>query len=85
LQQARFEVDKAQLEARHRLESVSFAFNMLVVGVTGSGKSSSLNTVLDHCACRVSGGQGQGTRGTEMQDGAIGNDQFVTLIDTQGL
>eukprot|EP00511_Aplanochytrium_stocchinoi_P003812 CAMPEP_0204823766 /NCGR_PEP_ID=MMETSP1346-20131115/1844_1 /ASSEMBLY_ACC=CAM_ASM_000771 /TAXON_ID=215587 /ORGANISM="Aplanochytrium stocchinoi, Strain GSBS06" /LENGTH=658 /DNA_ID=CAMNT_0051950555 /DNA_START=178 /DNA_END=2155 /DNA_ORIENTATION=+ len=75
--------DQTILAERH--EGKSLAYNLLVVGVTGTGKSSSLNTLLDNQLCKVSGGQAQGTRGCNMQDGSISGDHFVSFIDTQGL
>mmetsp|Transcript_4345 Transcript_4345/g.4878 ORF Transcript_4345/g.4878 Transcript_4345/m.4878 type:complete len:601 (+) Transcript_4345:277-2079(+) len=83
LQSIQYIRDQTVLAERH--EGKSLAYNLLVVGVTGTGKSSSLNTLLDKQLCKVSGGQAQGTRGCNMQDGSISGDHFVSFIDTQGL
>ena len=55
------------------------------MGVTGTGKSSSLNTLLNQQTCKIGGGQAQGTRGCVLQDGTIDEKHFVSYIDTQGL
>jgi len=83
LQRLRYERDQAILVERH--SDKELAYNLLVVGVTGTGKSSSLNTLLNKQACKVSGAQAQGTRGCNMQEGVISDKHFVSFIDTQGL
>ena len=83
LQRLKYERDQKVLSERHGGKKL--AYNLLVVGVTGTGKSSSLNTILDQQLCKVSGAQAQGTRGCDMRDGFISDDHFVSFIDTQGL
>lgn len=84
------ELHKVQLEAEHnsireREHGRELRYNLLIVGTSGSGKSSSLNTLLDEQACVVSGAQAQGTRGTVLRDAKLDKDHFVSYIDTQGL
>ncbi|GBG34330.1 BTB/POZ domain-containing protein KCTD12 [Hondaea fermentalgiana] len=84
------ELHKVQLEAEHnsireREHGRELRYNLLIVGTSGSGKSSSLNTLLDSQACLVSGAQAQGTRGTVLRDAKLDQDHFVSYIDTQGL
>mmetsp|Transcript_14965 Transcript_14965/g.29117 ORF Transcript_14965/g.29117 Transcript_14965/m.29117 type:complete len:826 (+) Transcript_14965:128-2605(+) len=83
LQKAKYERDQLLLAQRNAGKKL--AFNLIVVGCTGQGKSSSLNMLLNRNVCRVSGAQAQGTRGCEMNDGYISDDHFVSFIDTQGL
>jgi len=83
LQRLNYERDQILLAEKH--VGKKLAFNLLVCGNSGSGKSSSLNSLLNKQACKVSGAQAQGTRGCVMQDGFISDESFVSFIDTQGL
>ena len=83
LQSIRYMCDQTYVEEKN--QGKSLAYNLIVAGVTGTGKSSSLNTILDRQICAVSGAQAQGTRGCNMQDGSISEEHFVSFIDTQGL
>ncbi|GBG28930.1 Immune-associated nucleotide-binding protein 7 [Hondaea fermentalgiana] len=83
LQKAKYERDQLLLARKNAGKKL--AFNLIVVGCTGQGKSSSLNMLLNRNVCRVSGAQAQGTRGCQMNDGYISDDHFVSFIDTQGL
>lgn len=83
LQSIRYMCDHTYVEEKN--QGKSLAYNLIVAGVTGTGKSSSLNTILDRQVCAVSGAQAQGTRGCNMQDGSISDRHFVSFIDTQGL
>jgi hypothetical protein len=74
---------KAALEAKQMQRR--YVYNVLIVGVSGSGKSSSLNSILNSQACAVSGAQAQGTRGTQLCDGVIDDESFLSYVDTQGL
>lgn len=74
---------KAELEAKQMQRR--YVYNVLIVGVSGSGKSSSLNTILNAQECLVSGAQAQGTRGTVLRDGVIDDESFLSYVDTQGL
>jgi len=85
LQQLMFERDQLRLRQTHRAAGRELAYNLLVVGVTGTGKSSSLNTLVNRQMCLVSGAQGQGTRGCNMQDGIINDELYLSFVDTQGL
>jgi hypothetical protein len=74
---------KTALEAKQMQRR--YVYNVLIVGVSGSGKSSSLNTILNAQECLVSGAQAQGTRGTVLRDGVIDDKSFLSYVDTQGL
>mmetsp|Transcript_16644 Transcript_16644/g.19972 ORF Transcript_16644/g.19972 Transcript_16644/m.19972 type:complete len:558 (-) Transcript_16644:1521-3194(-) len=90
MQKLQYEKNKTELMSKHR-RSVKkntrkeYAFNLIIAGVTGTGKSSSLNTILDTDICKVGGAQAQGTRGTILCDGTISEQEVVSFIDTQGL
>jgi len=86
LHRLQFEKEKAASQGLPIFSKMEFAYNLMVVGVTGHGKSSTLNTILDNPqACLVSGSQGQGTRGCQLKDGVIDDKHFVSYLDTQGL
>ncbi|GBG34831.1 SH3KBP1-binding protein 1 [Hondaea fermentalgiana] len=61
------------------------SFNLIIVGNSGAGKSSTMQTILNSAdVCKVSGGQAQGTRGTYLRDGRV-DGHLMSYIDTQGL
>jgi len=83
LQHVQLEKDRTSFQARKRGRKLRY--NLLIVGVTGTGKSSTLNSLLDEQVCEVSGAQAQGTRGCILRDASIDDDHFLSYIDTQGL
>eukprot|EP00510_Aplanochytrium_minuta_P000266 CAMPEP_0184022102 /NCGR_PEP_ID=MMETSP0954-20121128/10381_1 /TAXON_ID=627963 /ORGANISM="Aplanochytrium sp, Strain PBS07" /LENGTH=428 /DNA_ID=CAMNT_0026304363 /DNA_START=364 /DNA_END=1650 /DNA_ORIENTATION=- len=90
MQKLQYEKNKAELMSKHRTSikrntKKEYAFNLIIAGVTGTGKSSTLNTILDTDVCKVGGAQAQGTRGTILRDGTISDQEVVSFIDTQGL
>jgi len=85
LHRLQFEKARAAADGRPMFAKMEFAYNVMCVGVTGQGKSSTLNMILDKAACEVSGAQGQGTRGCILKDGVIDNKHFISYLDTQGL
>mmetsp|Transcript_1679 Transcript_1679/g.2640 ORF Transcript_1679/g.2640 Transcript_1679/m.2640 type:complete len:563 (-) Transcript_1679:618-2306(-) len=83
LRKVQLEKDRADIWEKGRGREL--IYNLLIVGVTGTGKSSSLNTLIDKQDCQVSGAQAQGTRGCVLRDATLDPDHFVSYIDTQGL
>ncbi|CAK9024831.1 BTB/POZ domain-containing protein KCTD7 [Durusdinium trenchii] len=85
LELRKVQLEKDRADIRQKGKGRDLIYNLLIVGVTGTGKSSSLNTLLDQQACQVSGAQAQGTRGCVLRDASLDPDHFVSYIDTQGL
>jgi len=83
LQKVHFELDSAMIQRKG--DGKRLRYNLLIVGVSGSGKSSSLNTLLNMQVNKVSGAQAQGTRGCVLRDATFDPEHFVSYIDTQGL
>ena len=86
MQKLTYAKNQKQLLYKHQSSLKSrktFAFNLIIAGVTGTGKSSSLNTLLDSQRCTVGGGQAQGTRGCQLSDGTISQKEVISFIDTQ--
>jgi len=90
LERIKYELNKTQIIDKHKRtwlfkpNGPELSFNLLIVGNSGAGKSSSLNSLLNYSACRVSGAQAQGTRGSELRDGVL-DESLISYIDTQGL
>lgn len=80
LQQVGLEQDRVEFKQTNGRDLI---YNLLIVGVTGSGKSSSLNSLLDQQTCEVSGAQAQGTRGCVLRDATLDSKSFISFIDSQ--
>lgn len=85
LHRLQFEKERAEAEGRPMFAKMEYAYNLMVAGVTGSGKSASLNFILNQQVCEVSGSQAQGTRGCHLRDAVLDDKHFVSYLDTQGL
>ncbi|GBG30796.1 Immune-associated nucleotide-binding protein 7 [Hondaea fermentalgiana] len=85
LHRLQFEKERAENEGRPIFAKMEYAYNLMVAGVTGSGKSASLNFILNQQVCEVSGSQAQGTRGCHLRDAVLDDKHFVSYLDTQGL
>jgi hypothetical protein len=85
LHQLQFEKAGAEAEGRPVFAKTECAYNLMAVSVTGNGKSSSLNTILDKQVCEISASQAQGTRGFNLRDWVMDNTHFISYLDTQVL
>mmetsp|Transcript_9935 Transcript_9935/g.19497 ORF Transcript_9935/g.19497 Transcript_9935/m.19497 type:complete len:835 (-) Transcript_9935:5-2509(-) len=90
IRRVELELSKALILNRHRrdnweqTEEPDLKFNLIIVGNSGAGKSSTMQTLLNNTDCVVAGGQAQGTRGTILRDGSV-DGTLMSYIDTQGL
>jgi len=77
--------DTLELSKNNNGQSARDEYFWIMEGIIGSGRSSTLNTLVNRTVCKVSGAQAQGTRGCYVNKCTDALSSSVTFIDTEGL